>query len=98
MKKLSVLLLLLMLTSLSASAFIDSQYMITGQYLHNTGYSKEVERMVNVTARDPYAPAPETKNENIWRRIHNYLIPGIDTDLDFYDHDGSFNNPSWRDL
>lgn len=98
MKKLYAILLLLMLTSTGAFAFVDNRYMITGQFLHNTGYSNEVERMVNVTARDPYGKVPDKKDENIFKRIHNYLIPGTYTDLDFYDHDIDANNPNFRDL
>ena len=88
------------LTDLSAGAFVDNQYMTSPQYLQNTGYSTEVSRMIEVVNQDPYRERyQEPKNvQTILKRCLNYIAPGTYTDLDFYNHNGSYNNPSWKDL
>lgn len=85
---------------LCADAFVDNQYTASPEFLQNTGYSKEVARMVNVTNQDPYRE-PYREGYNIltlMKRSLNYIAPGTFTDMDYYNHNGSYNNPSWKDL
>ena len=100
MKKVILALVAVLMAGVSANAFIDNQYMTTPQYLRNTGFSSEMARMMAITNQDPYRePYVEKKTfKDLLKRSYNYLVPGAYTDLDFYGHDGSFNNPSWKDL
>ena len=99
MKKI-VLLFSLILIAQSAHAFIDNQYMRTEQFLVNTGFSAEAARMGSIVSEDPYRePYVEGKNPKaVLKRIHRYLVPGQNSDLDYYNHSGSYNNWSWKDL
>ena len=100
MKKIVLALSAVLMTSLSASAFVDNQYMTTPQYLQNTGYSAEMSRMINITSGDPYREPYVEKNntKTVLKRMYGYIAPGTNTDMDFYGHNGNFNNPSWKDL
>lgn len=100
MKKLFFILPALLAFVLKADAYIDNQYMTTPQYLENTGYSKEMSRLMAVTNQDPYREEHNEKANfiNIAKRSYGYLVPGANTDLDFYYHSGNFNNTSWKDF
>ncbi len=99
MKK-TALILALLSTSMASYAFIDNQYMTTAQYLVNTGYSAEMAEMMAVTNQDPYRePYVESKTPlGILKRTYNYIVPGVYTDLDFYNHSINFDGPYWKDL
>ena len=99
MKKI-VLLFSLILIAGSAHAFIDNQYMKTEQFLVNTGFSAEAARMGSIVSEDPYREQyVEGKNPKaLLKRFHRYMVPGQNSDLDFYNHSGSYNNWSWKDL
>ncbi len=99
MKKIALLFSLILIAQ-SANAFIDNQYMKTEQYLVNTGYSAEAARITAITAENPYRePYVESKKPKaVLKRIHRYIVPGQNSDLDFYNHSGSYNNWSWKDL
>lgn len=96
MKKLALLFSLILIAE-SAHAFIDTRYMKDAKFLANTGYSAEMARIVDISADNPYREPYSEANENIARRIYQYLVPGQNGDLDFYNHSGHFNGWSWRD-
>ena len=99
MKKL-ILLFSLILVSQSAFAYVDNQFMKTEQYLVNTGYSAEMAKAITVSHEDPYRDvyvenkAPKT----ILKRLLHYISPVSETDFDYYNHNSSFNKPSWKDF
>lgn len=100
MKKLVLALAVVLTAGLSASAFVDNQYMTTPQYMVNTGYSAEMSRMAAIVNQDPYRE-PQTQQrgfKNFMKKTSNYIIPGTYTDMDFYNHNITLNNPSWRDF
>ncbi len=90
----------LILIAQSAHAFVENEYMRTEQYLVNTGYSKEMAKMISVTAENPYRePYVEGKTfKDKIRRLSAWLIPTTEADIDFYNHNIQYNNPSWKDL
>lgn len=99
MKKIVLLAAIFISTSMSANAYIDSQYMSSEQFLVNVGYSAESARVLGIVNQDPYR---ENFNEgvnpaDIARRVYHYVVPGQNGDLDFYNHNGSFNGWSWKD-
>ena len=98
MKKI-VVLFAFMNFSQSVFAAIDTQYMKTEQFLYNVGYSKEAAKMINVVADDPYRENYEEAKDfkSVMRRIYHYVVPGQESDLDFYNHSGNFNGWSWKD-
>lgn len=99
MKKIVLILSIFLSVSLTANAYVDSQYLKTEQFLVNVGYSKEMKNMVEITSEDPYRePYQEGKDpRDIARRVYHYIVPGQNGDLDFYNHSGSFNGWSWKD-
>ena len=99
MKKI-VLLFSLILIAQSANAFVDNQYMKTEQYLVNTGYSKEMGVYGSMTHENPYREQyVESKSPvALLKRVHRYLVPGQNSDLDFHNHSGSFDDWSWKDF
>ena len=102
MKKLVLLSVAILSTSLGSYAFVDNQYMTTSQYMVNTGYSSEMERMMAVTNQDPYREPHTAKSErtpaDIAKKIYNYIAPGMYTDYDFYNHNINNNTIDWRDF
>lgn len=100
MRKIVLVLAVLFMAGLSANAYIDTQYMTTPQYLQNTGFSSEMSRLMAITNKDPYRePHVEKHNfKNVMKRAYSYIAPGMYTDIDFYNHNGNFNNTSWKDL
>ncbi len=102
MKKIAFLLLILFSTSINANAFVDNQYTSSEQFLVNIGYSKEAAKVLTIVNQDPYREnysdnAPYSPLE-IAKRAYHYLVPGVNTDYDFYNHSGDFNSTSWRDF
>lgn len=99
MKKVILILSIFLATSMTANAYVDSQYLTSEQFLVNVGYSAEMKRMIGITADDPYRePYVEGNNPaDIARRVYHYIVPGQNGDLDFYNHSGSFNGWSWKD-
>lgn len=99
MKKIALVLTVFLTAAMSSNAFIDNTYMTTEQYMVNTGYSAEMAKMMKVTNQDPYRePATESNApKDIWKRIYNYVAPGVYTDLDFYNHNINYSGPNWKD-
>lgn len=98
MKKIVLILSLFLATSIGANAYVDNMYMTTEQYMMNTGYSKEMSTMMSVVNQDPYRePETETKS-SIWHRIYNYVAPGVNTGMDFYNHNINYTKPNWKDF
>ena len=56
--------------------------------------------MITVSNEDPYREVyTEGKNlKSILRRAYHYIAPVSEADLDFYNHNGSYNGPSWKDF
>lgn len=100
MKKLSILLSIFLFSSLTANAYIDSNYTSTEKFLMNAGYSRDVAKIGNIVNSDPYRDGYEEKTtlKNKIKRIYWYLDPARHTDYDFYNHSIDLNNPSWKDL
>ena len=100
MKKIALILTIILSTSMAANAFIDNQYMTTGQFMQNTGYSSEMAKIMAVTNQDPYRePEAEKKNTpmDVAKKVYNYIAPGMYTDYDFYNHNIHYNTTDWRD-
>ncbi len=101
MKKIVLVLAIMISTTMTANAFIDNQYMTTEQYMVNTGYSKEMSRLMAVVNQDPYRPMHDNSDErnlrDLSRKVYNYLIPAMYTDYDFYYHNINNNTVDWRD-
>ncbi len=100
MKNLILALAAVLTAGLSASAFVDNQYMTTPQYMQNTGYSVEMSRLMSVINQDPYREPEEEKRgfKNAVKKTYNYIAPGAYTDMDFYNHNINLNKSSWRDF
>ncbi len=100
MKNLVLALAIVIASASGANAFIDNQYMTTAQYLQNTGYSAEMARLISITNQDPYREpyTPEHGFKNFIKRSYNYLLPGANTDMDFYNHNIHIDNSSWKDF
>ncbi len=78
MKKLiiSTILLALACGVLPALAAIDTDRLLSEDYLRNAGYSPEAIRMVNIKRYDPYSPYVEPKREtNLIKRFVQYMDP-----------------------
>ena len=99
MRKLVLILLMFVSTNLIANAYVDSQHTASEQFLVNTGYSKEMRKMVEVSNLNTYRePYQEVKTpQNIMRRVYHYIVPGQGQDLDVYNHNIHANGPSWKD-
>lgn len=100
MKKIALILTILLSTSLASNAFVDNMYMTTEQYMVNTGYSAEMAKLMNITNQDPYRePYVESSSrKDVIKRMYSYIVPGVYTDLDFYNHSVNFNGPNWKDF
>ena len=99
MKKIVLLFIAILFVQTAANAFVENKYMTTAQYMQNTGYSSEMEKMINITAQYPYREPyvePTTKKD-IAKRVYNYLIPGVYNDLSYYNHNINTNNTHWKD-
>ena len=100
MKNLVLALAVVLVAAPIANAFVDNQYMITSQYLENTGYSKEIARMLAITTQDPYREyyTAEHGFKSFIKKSYNYIFPGASTDMDFYNHNIDVNNSTWKDF
>lgn len=78
MKKFLLTLGILLSVSLSANAYIDSQYTITEQYMLNSGYSTEISRLIHTSSRDPYAPTDDIYPKHSMKRFLKQLWKKID--------------------
>ena len=54
MRKIVLILSVFIATSMGANAYVDNMYMTSEQYMMNTGYSKEMSKMIAITNQDPY--------------------------------------------
>lgn len=92
MKKIIMALGIIILSSLTAEAFVDTGHMTTKQYMLNSGYSSNMATMAEITTRDPYAPTddlyPERSTKRFlqlfWKKIDPAAFPDI--------------NNSWHDI
>ena len=98
MRKIVLILSVFVATSLGAHAYIDNMYMTTEQYMMNTGYSKEMSKMMNIVNQDPYREPVEGGNVKFWDKVYNYIAPGVNTDMDFYNHNINYKKPNWKDF
>lgn len=72
MKKITLSLIMLSVTALSAYANLDTNHTTTEQYFLNAGYSSQMAKYAKFTTRDPYGPTDEiykTDGKTIWKRI-----------------------------
>lgn len=97
MKKLFIILSVFIVASLQADAYVDNRFMTTEQYMMNTGYSKEMAKMIGIVGQDPYREPQVSEKGKFWDRVYNYVAPGVNTDLDFYNHNINFEKPNWKD-
>lgn len=100
MKKIALILTILLSTSLTSNAFVDNTYMTSEQYLVNTGYSAEMANLIQITNQDPYRDnyVEPNSRKDVIKRMYNYIVPGVYTNLDFYNHSVNFNGPNWKDF
>ena len=78
MKKLLLTLGILSTVTLSANAYIDSQYTVTEQYALNSGYSTETAKLIQLSTRDPYAPTDDLYPKYSAKRFFKQLWKRID--------------------
>lgn len=97
MKKFTIALGLMMLMSSQASyAAIDAEYMTSEQYMLNTGYSKYMTDMAQITTRDPYQPtddiypkkSPKRFFQMLWKKVDPVAFPDVNQNM----HDIQLNN------
>ena len=98
MRKIVLILSVFIATSMGANAYVDNMYMTSEQYMMNTGYSKEMSKMVAITNQDPYREPADSDKGKFWDRVYNYIAPGVNNDMDFYNHNINYVRPGWRDL
>ena len=98
MRKLVLILSVFIATSMGSYAYIDNMYMTTEQYMMNTGYSKEMSKMINIVNQDPYREPVEGTDVKFWDKVYNYIAPGVNTDMDFYNHNINYTRPNWKDF
>lgn len=102
MKKIVLLLIVILSTSMASQAFIDNMYMTTEQYMKNTGYSAGMAKLINVVNQDPYRKAWEDEDArqpiDVARKVYNYLVPGMYQDYDFFERSIKNNTTDWRDF
>jgi len=86
MKKLIISTLILTLAGCSIPAFavIDSDRLLSEDYLRNSGYSPETIRLINLKRIDPYAPYKEKEVQTTpvsWvKRFWQYIDPAVDNE------------------
>ena len=86
MKKLIIPILILTVTSITlpSLAVIDTDSLLSEDYLRNQGYSPETIRMINLKRIDPYAPHKEKELQTTpvgWiKRFWQYVDPAVDNE------------------
>ena len=86
MKKLIISMLILTVASITlpSLAVIDTDRLLSEEYLRNQGYSPETIRMINLKRIDPYAPHKEKEIKNTpvnWvKRFWQYADPAVDNE------------------
>ena len=84
MKRLILLSAVIALTACGTQSFaiVDTNRMMSEDYMLNQGYSPEMVRMMNLRIVDPYAPHEEKevkKTPQAWiKRFYQYLDPATD--------------------
>lgn len=98
MKKFIYTITFLLIGSLSANAYIDSQHMTSEQSLINQGYSKDTAVVIKAANKNPYDAIEEkTDNRTIYQKIYNYLDPCSEVNRAYPNHDFKPNS-NWQDL
>lgn len=98
MKKLLYLFIILGMTSVSAQAYIDSNYMTSEQFLINRNFSKLMFKTIQSQTKDPYAPLVEkTDTRSVYEKIYHYIDPAGSGDYYYPVHNIKFNS-DWEDL
>ena len=77
MKKFGIAICLMAFLAPMANAAIDAEYMTSEQYLLNSGYSKFLTDMAQITTRDPYQPtddiypkkSPKRFFQMLWKKL-----------------------------
>jgi len=91
MKKYLLTLGILLSVSLTANAYVDSQYTITEQYMLNSGYSSEISRLIKTSSRDPYAPTddiyPKYSLKKLFKQFWKKIDPTAFPEENFLWHD-----------
>lgn len=99
MKKFVYSIVFLFITSLSANAYIDSQFSTSEQYLLNTGYSKEAARILQMQKKDVYAPVEkQVDKRSPYEKFYNYIDPVSGGNADFPHHNINFQKSNPGDL
>lgn len=84
MKKLSTLTALLTIIGLSMPAYsiVDTDQLMSEDYLRNQGYSPETIRIMHLKMVDPYAPHKEKEFQhtpvNYIKKFYQYVDPATD--------------------
>ena len=96
MKKFGIAICLMAFLAPMANAAIDAEYMTSEQYLLNSGYSKFLTDMAQITTRDPYQPtddiypkkSPKRFFQMLWKKVDPVAFPEINQNM----HDIQLNN------
>lgn len=100
MKKLLIAFSLVLAASLTAEAYLDTEYMTTKQYMLNSGYSSLMSSMAEITTRDPYAPtddiypqrSPKRFLQLMWKKVDPAAFPDTNTYWHDIKHSAGFND------
>ena len=99
MKKIIFSIILLGLIAPYASAYVDSNYTTSEQFLINTGYSKETARITKYKTKDVYSPINEqTDKRNLYEKMYNYINPLSGSNTTFLQHNINYDASNWQDL
>lgn len=97
MKKFIYTISFLLIGTLTANAYVDSQYMTSEQFLINSGYSKDTVNTVSFDKKNPYSSIEQTDKRNIFQKIYNYIDPCSGGNRTFPSHDTKPDS-NWQDL
>lgn len=97
LKKYLVLFGVLMLAPVCANAEITVKDTTSPEFIYNSGYSNEMNRIIDIKTKNPVSPIP-AKEENYarknfgWYVYENLLDPAVDRPNSFADHNINFGN------
>lgn len=99
MKKFIFSIILSVLIIPSANAYVDSNHTTSEQFLMNTGFSKEVARLIKYQKKDVYAPIDENIDKrSLYEKMYNYINPLSGSNREFPAHNINYESSHWQDL
>jgi hypothetical protein len=74
-----------------ANAEIVVKDTVTPEFIHNQGYSSEVNRIIKVKTKDPATPIPAEEKNSRWKKFGWYVWKTVDPSIsrpgEFVNHD-----------